>query len=218
MNIKTLGGALIAACIAVPLAAQAQTKAPTPAPAPAPAAAPAPASPEQRTAVKDLFDAMNTRDELSKAFGAIAQTLAPRMGEAMNRQIETNPSLSAEQKMSIRQNIGPSFEGAVKDAQGIVTDPKLIDETMERMIAIYAKNFTVPELKQLSAFYRTPVGVKTLTSLPQANAESLQAGAQLFTPRITAIMDRTLKSQYDAVAQASSAPAKSAPAKAPAKK
>ena len=64
MNIKTFGSALIAACIVAPLAGQAQTKAPTPTPAPAPtpqaAPAPPPATPEQRTAVKDLFEAMNT--------------------------------------------------------------------------------------------------------------------------------------------------------------
>jgi hypothetical protein len=130
----------------------------------------------------------------------------------MNRQIEANPSLTAEQKQKIRTSIGPSFDAAVRDAIVIVTSPKLVDETMDKMVPIYAKHFTTAEVKQLTAFYRTPLGAKTLATLAQANGEALQAGAAIFSPRIAALMDKTLKTQIDAVAPAAT------PAPAPAKK
>lgn len=208
MNRHSIARTLSIALIAVPLAAAAQGPAPT-APQAAPAAAPAPAapvSPEQRAAIKDLLDAMNTHDALTRAYAAMSQGLAPRMGEAMNRQIETNPSLSPEQKQRVRASIGPSFETAVRDSMAIVTSPQLVDETIDRMIPIYAKYFTLPEIKQLTAFYRTPLGQKTLATMSQANGEALQAGAAIFSPRISAIMEKTVRAQVDAVTAAAPAP------------
>ncbi len=87
------------------------------------------------------------------------------------------------------------------------------------MIPIYAKYFTLPEIKQLTTFYRTPLGQKTLTAMSQANGEALQAGAAIFSPRISTIMEKTVKAQVDAVTAPAASPAP-APAKgaAPAKK
>src|SRR5215204_831833 len=40
--------------------------------------------------------------------------------------------------------------------------------------AVYAKYFSAEELRSLSAFYRTPVGVKALTVMPKVMGESMQ--------------------------------------------
>ena len=40
--------------------------------------------------------------------------------------------------------------------------------------AVYAKYFSAEELRSLSAFYRTPVGIKALTVMPQVMGESMQ--------------------------------------------
>ena len=39
---------------------------------------------------------------------------------------------------------------------------------------VYAKYFSAEELRSLSAFYRTPVGIKALTVMPQVMGESMQ--------------------------------------------
>jgi hypothetical protein len=232
MNLKHLRSAftcvlMAAPLVATPLVVHAQAKAPPPPPSAAPAPAPAPApppvtvTPETRAAIKDLLDAMNTREALTQAFGQIAQTLAPRMGEAMNRQIEVYPNLSPEQKLKVRQGMNAPFEAAVKESAGIITNPKLVDDTIEKMIPIYASHFTMTEIKELTAFYRSALGNKMLTTLPQVSAESLQAGVQIFSPRVNAIMESTVRKQADAVIAAGpdSAPAAAkAPAKAPVKK
>jgi uncharacterized protein len=218
MKMRTVRQALVASLLAAPLLVQAQTPAPaTPAAAPsAPAAAPVPVSTEMRAAVRDLFDAMNTRDGLSKAFGQFGQTLPQRIYEAVIQQLEQNQTLTPEQKQSIVQNIRPSFDSAVKEAQGIVTDPKMVQETMDKMVPIYARQFTLQEIKELTAFYRSPVGSKAQTVLPAANAEAFSQENQIFAPRVSGIVDRLMKQQIDA-AQAN-VPATKAPAKAPAKK
>ena len=40
--------------------------------------------------------------------------------------------------------------------------------------ALYARYFTADELRQLLAFYHTPVGAKAMRTMPKLTAEALQ--------------------------------------------
>ena len=213
MNSNAIRKALSIAVIAAPFAmlpavvhaqAAAPSKAPPAAATPAAPAAPAPApvTPEQRAAIKELLDVLNTRDSLTKTFQAMAQTLPAQMGGAMSRQIEMNTTLTPEQKVKVREGMGQPFDAAVKEAIGIVSDPKLVDQTIDKMIPIYAKYFTAAEAKQLIAFYKTPIGTKSLQAVPQANNESLQAAFVGFQPKLNGLMEKTLKTQIDAATTA----------------
>jgi uncharacterized protein len=221
MKMHHVRHALVASLLAAPLLAHGQAPTPSPA-APAastPAPAPAPVSAEQRAAIKDLLDAMKTRDGLTKALGAVTQSLPQRMYEAVIRQLELNQALTPEQKQRVVQNIGPSFDAAIKESQATVSDPKVIDEAMDKAVGIYASHFTLQEVKELTAFYRTPTGAKSINAVSQANGEAFQAATQIFSPRVSGIMEKMMKTQVDAVTSGAPAPAPSkAPAKAPAKK
>jgi hypothetical protein len=53
-------------------------------------------------------------------------------------------------------------------------------ESMETMLVpVYMKNFTVNEVDEINAFYRTPVGVKLVKSMPTMARESRDAGSKL---------------------------------------
>jgi hypothetical protein len=47
---------------------------------------------------------------------------------------------------------------------------------MDQMIPIYARHFTHGEIRELAAFYQTPVGRKAIAVLPQVLSESMAAG------------------------------------------
>ncbi len=223
-TVTALTGMLVAGALALPITVNAQApKAPptaTPpaatAPAPAAPAAPVTVTPEARAAIKELIETMKMRENMAKAFQLMGQNLPLQMAQAMNAQIENNASLSQEQKQKVRAGMNQPFENAVKEAQAIINDPKNVDESIERMYPIYAKYYTADEVRQITAFYKTPVGAKTLSVTPQLINESMQAGFSIFQPRVNAVMEKTIKKEVDAVTQAST-PAK-APAKAPAKK
>jgi uncharacterized protein len=55
-----------------------------------------------------------------------------------------------------------------------------VDETMKAAPAIYAHHFTVGELHELTAFYRTPTGAKALHEIPLVMAEFMTR----LTPRL----------------------------------
>lgn len=207
MNIKAISTIAILGLFAAPAFPQgAPTKAaPTTTVQAAPAAAPAPAAPvvvttEARAAIKELIDVTKTRENLGRTFQMMSQNLPPQMAQAMNRQIEGNTTLSAEQKQKVREGMNQPFDAAVKEAMTIVSDPKIVDQSIERMYPIYAKHFTADEIRKLTAFYKTDVGAKTLSTMPQVINESMQAGVSIFQPRLNALMEKTVKTQIDSVA------------------
>ena len=53
-----------------------------------------------------------------------------------------------------------------------------VDELVDMSARIYASHFTESELKQLLAFYQTPVGHKAIVEEPKALDESMAGGGQ----------------------------------------
>lgn len=50
------------------------------------------------------------------------------------------------------------------------------DELMKAILPIYDKHFTHQEIRQLIAFYESPLGRKISTTLPEIQRESVEAG------------------------------------------
>jgi len=54
------------------------------------------------------------------------------------------------------------------------------DEILAQLVPVYGKRFTTDELKELLAFYRSPVGNKMKTEMPQIMKESIQVMVKYF--------------------------------------
>lgn len=53
-----------------------------------------------------------------------------------------------------------------------------VDELINRIIPIYSKYYTNEDIKELLKFYQTPLGKKTIATLPQITTESTEIGRQ----------------------------------------
>ncbi len=56
-------------------------------------------------------------------------------------------------------------------------------QLVDQMASVYARNFTPDEMRQLVAFYRSPLGQKFLEKMPTVMQESMLVG-QAFGQRI----------------------------------
>ncbi|HEX8605922.1 MAG TPA: DUF2059 domain-containing protein, partial [Pseudoduganella sp.] len=74
-------------------------------------------------------------------------------------------------------------------------DPALVDEMLEAMVPIYARHYTVDEMRQMAAFYKTPVGQKSLRLMPQLMSEGMQVGQRIMMPRMNKLMQELNQSQ-----------------------
>ena len=72
----------------------------------------------------------------------------------------------------------------------------VLGDAMKGAPAIYSQHFTTSELKDLTAFYRTPTGAKTLVEMPKVTGEfaaSLMPRLQSIQQQMGDAFDRTLR-------------------------
>jgi uncharacterized protein len=71
-------------------------------------------------------------------------------------------------------------------------------ETMDSIVALYAKYFTQEEIKTVTAFYATPTGKKVISAMPILTAESMQMAQRRMTalvPELQAELARKLSAE-----------------------
>ena len=116
------------------------------------AAANAPVAVSSREqAARELFDMVGGKN--------LSQTASM----TMIAQLKSNPELAPYQDV---------FENWIRK---IYADNPLD----KQMVSLYAETFTEPELRQLIAFYKTPVGQKALQKMPELMLKGMAIGQQL---------------------------------------
>lgn len=65
-----------------------------------------------------------------------------------------------------------------------------LDEFAEAAASIYARHFSVDELRQIAAFYKTPAGAKSLEKMPLIAQESMTMGQKFSETLIKDLQDK----------------------------
>jgi hypothetical protein len=133
---------------------------------PAPAAAP---SAEAIAVAKELV-ALMSGDMISDLTGKMVAQAWPTLERSLRAQY---PQLDAATGAELRAEFEKQMAANVA-------------ESMNEAPGIYARYLTVPEMREIQAFYRTPSGAKTLKLMPQITSEVMGQ----FFPRIQGMMER----------------------------
>lgn len=181
---KTIAALATAFALCAP-AAFAQNTAPMSAPT-----APAAADPATVAAANDMLVSMNYRAVAASMLGQMRQSIPAMMRQSAVTAIDNNPQLDAAQKKAAHEKMEKELPQAVNMIDGVFNDKSLLDEMMREIAQLYARHFTVSELRQIAVFYKTPVGTKMLATMPQIMNESMQLGQRVVMPRVAAIMQK----------------------------
>ena len=134
----------------------------------APAAAQPAPSPEALQAANELF-ALLSKDMYTQLVAQITAQIWPQIEHA----------LAAKADAATIAELRKEFERIQMDyMSGLMSDAP----------AIYARHFSAAELRELLAFYRTPIGTKALRELPQITAEVMG----LIMPRLQQVQQQTM--------------------------
>lgn len=148
-------------------------------------------SPEALQAARDLTSVVSV-----SMVTDLAQTLTsqvwPDMEAALRRQ---NPNVTAAALADLRRELER------QQAANVI-------ESMNDAVNIYARHFTVEEMRALTAFHRTPAGMKALTVMPRVTTELVTAMA----PRLQASQKRIAEAVMKLL-ETNAAPAQPAVAK-----
>jgi hypothetical protein len=170
-------------------AAQAQASAPAPA-VPAAASVPAALDPATDKAVRELLAAMKYRDQLNAAFTSMQKNIPTMILQMATAPINANTALTDVERKAALDRATKGVPDAVAGVTAIVSDPKLIDEMITEIVPLYARHFTVTELKAMTVFYKSPAGAKMLQTMPRVMNESMQISQKLLMPRIQKYVDK----------------------------
>lgn len=151
--------------------------------------------PAAAAAVKEMLVAMKYRDVVVQSMQHMGQNMPAMMMQGASAAINSNPKLSAEQKKAALAKAEREIPQAAAAFAGTFNDPKLIDEMMAETIPLYARHFTAAEIKEMAAFYKTPVGAKMLATMPQIMNESMMISQRVMMPRVRAAIQKLAQAE-----------------------
>jgi len=120
----------------------------------APAAA---QSPDAIAAAKELMVTMKSADQFKAIMPALMQAMKPAI-------------------VQNRPNVERDYDALVPVL--LETMNTRLDEVMDKIAGVYARNFTAAEMQDMITFYRGPTGQKMVQRLPIITQESLAAGQE----------------------------------------
>ena len=127
-------------------------------------------APELRADIEHLMQVTKMTDMTRKMGDMMAQVIVQKTG------VDT-PEALARCRIIVSEVI-----------RDLVADEKLIDEITN----IYARHFTEDDVRDMIAFYETPIGKKTLEVMPTLMQEGMQAGQRWATEMMPGVEERVI--------------------------
>jgi uncharacterized protein len=146
----------------------------------------------------------------------IAEEMAITIGLEKQMANGFSAMIPAIEQISKRLNLGPAESDELK---GIYRSWFLEDidqvDLKKKIVQIYAQSYTKEELIELNKFYKSPLGQKTLQTMPEVMKQSSMAGMQAAQAKQQALQDRLKPFMEKHAPQAPQAPQQPGTAPAP---
>lgn len=158
------------------------------------AAAPVPsADPAVVAATREMMASMKMRDVMLASMRQVDAQMPAQMRATIGASIDGDPSLTAAQKTEAHAKLETALPVLTAQLHAMFTDASLIDEVLAEMVPLYAETYTLDEIRQLSAFYASPLGQKMLASMPTLMSRSMEISNRVMMPRIQKMMAQSMQ-------------------------
>ncbi|MTW10623.1 DUF2059 domain-containing protein [Pseudoduganella eburnea] len=154
-------------------------------------AASAHAGPASDASIRELMDATNARANMAASVQNLAKTLPQLLRMRAEEVVRNKPNLTDQQRTMEMAIVDRRMPAVTVALQKEFNDPKLVDQLCNQLIPLYASHFTADEVKALTAFYRSPVGKKSLEVMPVLMGESAQVAQKLVQERAKRVIQQT---------------------------
>ncbi|NVE00479.1 DUF2059 domain-containing protein [Massilia sp. BJB1822] len=150
-------------------------------------------SPEQKAAIQELLDVMDYRAVMTAAMRQMGQALPTMMRANAEQAILSNPKLDEAGRKAALARMEQELPQMADTMQEVMLSPALMDDIIAETLPLYARHYTADEMRQIAAFYRTPVGKKTLQVMPQLMGEAMEMSQRVIAPHFQLIMQSKKK-------------------------
>jgi uncharacterized protein len=146
-------------------------------------------APEKQAAIKELvaiIQADNKVEDLVNIMSAQMQVTSKSVFKAM---LDERSDLTPAEKRSLEDSFAANQSDAIRRYQEKFMQKLDLNAMIEETsIAIYDKHYTLEEIRDLTAFYKTPTGQKSLRLMPAIMSDSMRAMREKLLPRIPVII------------------------------
>ena len=120
--------------------------------------------------------ALSLAAALAQAAGAdpAADRAARELLAAMNQRATIITALQGIERGLIADKSSKPKADVAAVVRKLMVDPVFMEQLVVETIPIYTQRFTTAELKELAAFYRSPLGQRFIASAPEVHAAVLQ--------------------------------------------
>jgi hypothetical protein len=111
------------------------------------------------------------------------------------------PMMQAQMKKMVPDSLrSTKYDTFMNENMKVITDEskKMANDFLNNdMMAIYDKNFTDQEVKDLLAFYKSPIGLKMVEKQPAMQQESMQIMMTKYIPKYQETIKELMKKMID---------------------
>jgi len=159
------------------------------------AATPAPsADPAVVAATRQMMESMKLRDVMLASLKQADQQMPAQIAASLNAIVDSDSTASADKKAEAHKKLQEALPKLTSQTHALFTDPTLVDDMLAEMVPLYAETYTLDEIRQLSAFYASPLGQKMLANMPTLMSRSMEISNRVMMPRIQKMMAQTAQS------------------------
>lgn len=144
--------------------------------------------------IKDLLVASRTTRNAKVGFDLVFGQEIKGMTAGVNDRIDRNPMMTAAQKADAKRTVGEMLKRRGDRFTQLVNEQMNMETAIEEVfIPMFDRHFTMDELKEMLAYYKSPVGQKALDLLPQMSMEAATTLNARLLPKL-----REISAQVDA--------------------
>ena len=146
-------------------------------------------APEKQAAIKELvaiIQADNKVEDMMEIFSAQMQVTSRTMYKAV---LDERTDLTPAEKKSLGDTFAASQTESARRYQEKFAQKLNLDAMIEEIsIAVYDKHYTLEEVRDLIAFYKSPTGQKSIKLMTPIMSDTMQALQEKLLPKIPVIM------------------------------
>lgn len=168
----------------------------------APASAQTAASSEKQAAIKELVFLVNGDNKVEEMMNAIVPQMQAMQDATMKSLLDEHTDLTAADKQALADSFASERKYSVKRLMDKMMQKINYNELMNEISSnLLDKYYTLEEVKDLIAFYKTPTGLKSLKMMAPMMTDTMLATQEKVMPKMMIVMKEIMDEDKAAIEQ-----------------
>ena len=164
-------------------------------------------SKSKKEIIRQLLEILGGKQTYDQTQQLVLSQQKQELPKILKQMIDASSRLTPSQKKDAYAKANQNISSALDEFGQYMSADTTYQEFLERVYyPIYDQYFTETDLKDLVAFYKTPIGRKLILISPQLSATSQKLTFELIMPRLSEIINRMIEKEIDSINKLTTAP------------